>query len=188
MNPQVEIFPLHFSRTKMLQALRDFLAAEFGLESVIREFSFSLNTAYDARRKQFNATRLWQQILKARGNSPRKLLVITEYDLFIPVLTFVLGEAQLGGRGGIVSVCRLQETFYQRPQNEDLLFQRLCKEAVHEIGHLYGLRHCYNPGCVMGPSTNVEGVDLKGWAFCYDCLNQFAEQRNKLARELLESG
>jgi archaemetzincin len=168
----------------MLTALREALEFEFGLSSSIGHFSFSLDSAYDPHRKQYNATRLWRQVLSAREGSLHKLLVITDYDLFIPVLTFVFGEAQLGGRAGIVSACRLHESFYDLPPNDDLLFSRLLKETIHEIGHLYGLRHCYTPGCVMGPSTAIAGVDLKSEKFCIECLQVFARAREVLAARL----
>ncbi len=184
MSAQLEIFTLNFSQHELLIALREWLALEFNLHSLESLFSFSLNNAYDPARHQYNATRIWEQVLKARPDSHHKLLVLTEYDLFIPVLTFVFGEAQLGGRAGIVSICRLLESFYGLPPNPDILFQRLRKEVVHELGHLYGLRHCYMPFCVMGPSTNVERVDAKEWKFCPECLETFARARNDLALRL----
>ncbi|NOY05047.1 MAG: archaemetzincin family Zn-dependent metalloprotease [Chlorobi bacterium] len=184
MRAQLEIFTLNFFQHELLIALREWLALEFNLHSLESSFSFSLDESFDPARRQYHATRIWEQVLKARQGSHHKLLVITEYDLFIPVLTFVFGEAQLGGRAGIVSICRLLESFYGLVPNQDLLFQRLCKEVVHELGHLYGLRHCYMPSCVMGPSTTVERVDAKEWKFCPECLETFARAREDLAMKL----
>jgi len=181
---QLDIFPLDFHERGMLSALRDFLAFNLSITSAIQNFVFPLRKAFDASRRQYHATPLWQSVLEKAPDSPQKLLVITEHDLFIPVLTFVFGEAQLGGRAGIVSVCRLRETFYGLPANPELLFERLCKETVHELGHLYGLHHCYTPGCVMGPSTAVEGVDLKDSTFCPTCLETFVRARDALAARL----
>jgi archaemetzincin len=168
----------------MLEALREVLEFDIGLSSRLGNFSFSANSAFDPYRNQYDATRLWRQVLSAREGSLHKLLVVTDYDLFIPVLTFVFGEAHLGGRAGIVSACRLHESFYGLPPNDDLLFSRLLKETIHEIGHLYGLSHCYTPGCVMGPSTLIEGVDLKSEKFCLECLQAFAREREGLLARL----
>lgn len=187
MPPMLEIVPLHFSRPQMLAALIEFLRAELGVEARCGEHTFLLFPAFDQQRGQYHATRIWEQLLHARAEARNKLLVLTEYDLFIPVLTFILGEAQLAGRAGIVSICRMNEAFYERPPNDELLFQRLCKETAHEVGHLFGLHHCYVPQCVMGPSTNIEGVDLKGWRYCFSCLKQFAEARTALYVELRQN-
>ena len=91
-------------------------------------------------------------------------------DLFIPVLTYVFGEAQLDGRAAVVSTYRLDNQIYGLPPDRDLLFQRLVKEAVHELGHTYNLVHCHRPPCVMLSSPYVEGIDQKSDWFCEDCL------------------
>ena len=91
-------------------------------------------------------------------------------DLFIPVLTHVFGEAQLDGCAALVSAYRLDNQLYGLPPNRDLLFQRLCKEAIHELGHTYNLLHCHNQTCVMMSSTYVEDIDLKSHQFCDRCL------------------
>lgn len=180
MNPEIhlEILSLHFPDDALLDKLGAYLQTEVGLRNVITQVNLSLKTAYHPRRDQYNATDIRQRATATRKDSRHKLLVVTPYDLFIPVLTFVFGEAHLGGRGAVVSTCRLQETFYGLPADENLLFERLSKEAVHEIGHLYGLRHCYVPQCVMGSSTHISGVDQKNGGFCMACLQIFAEQRD----------
>ena len=69
------------------------------------------------------------------GGSTWRLLGITQLDLYIPILTFVFGEAQLGGASAVVSYHRLQQEFYGLPQDRDLLANRLLIESVHELGH-----------------------------------------------------
>jgi archaemetzincin len=98
-----------------------------------------------------------------------RVLGVTNVDLFIPVLTFVFGEAQLGGPAGVVSFFRLDNRFYGLPENGELLLARLVKECVHEVGHTYGLLHCPDPDCVMRSSTYVEQIDLKQASFCIEC-------------------
>jgi hypothetical protein len=72
-----------------------------------------------------------------------KLLAVTERDLFIPVLTFVFGHAQLGGRVAVISLARLRQEFYGLPRIASLFFSSaLLKEALHEAGHTFGLVHC----------------------------------------------
>jgi archaemetzincin len=90
-------------------------------------------------------------------------------DLFIPVLTFVFGQAQLDGPGAVVSTYRLRSEFYGLPGDEGMLVERAIKECVHELGHSFGLVHCQDYGCVMHASSSVDEVDIKGADFCRRC-------------------
>ena len=94
---------------------------------------------------------------------------VTRLDLFVPILTLVFGEAELGGRCAVVSLQRLGERFYGLPAREELLRERLVKEAVHELGHTFGLRHCEDWRCVMTSSHAVDRLDVKGQEFCREC-------------------
>jgi archaemetzincin len=98
-----------------------------------------------------------------------RILGVTEMDLFVPVLTFVFGEAQLDGRCAVISLQRLREEFYGLPANPALLRERAVKEAVHELGHTFGLRHCPDWRCVMASTHAVERLDLKSAEFCEGC-------------------
>jgi archaemetzincin len=120
--------------------------------------------AYDARRKQWSTARIlaWLGTAGPAG----KVLAVTDQDLFIPILTFVFGEAQLDGRAAVVSTARLGEPGLPDPR---VALERLAKEAVHELGHCYGLVHCDEPGCVMGRSASARDVDRKRAEFCPGC-------------------
>jgi archaemetzincin len=50
--------------------------------------------------------------------------------------------------------------------------ERLLKEAIHELGHTLGLRHCEDYACCMSSSHAVEWIDLKGRSFCESCRSQ----------------
>ena len=128
--------------------------------------------AFDPRRKQHASGTILRWLLEA-GPGGGKVLGITDRDLFIPILTYVFGEAQLGGRAAVVSLARLVEDVeLVGPQ---LLVERLAKEAVHEIGHAFGLLHCDSEGCVMGRSPAVREVDSKSAELCADCRARLAD-------------
>jgi archaemetzincin len=101
---------------------------------------------------------------------------VTDMDLFIPVLTFVFGEAQLGGRAAVVSTARLMPDGGMM-LNGRLLVARLAKEAVHELGHSFGLTHCDESHCVMSRSTSLIDVDTKNGGLCHDCWTHYLELR-----------
>ena len=101
-----------------------------------------------------------------------KVLGLTPFDLFIPILTFVFGQAQLNNRNALMSFYRLSQTYYGLPEDEDLFLTRCEKEALHELGHTFGLVHCRNFECVMYLSNAIEQVDLKMSAFCDACRGQ----------------
>lgn len=123
----------------------------------------------DPRRGQHSSTRILRWILATAPPGAAKVLGITDVDLFIPVLTFVFGEAQVGGPAAVVSTARLRLTYDERPAPPALVEARLLKECLHELGHAFGLVHCPDGGCVMSRSNSVPDVDRKRAAFCRDC-------------------
>lgn len=122
--------------------------------------------AYDALREQYDSTRLLVE-LKQRYSGA--ILGAAALDLFIPVLTFAFGEAELGGRAGVFSIYRLREEFYGLPPNRELLVERAVRELLHELGHLVGLLHCQDASCVMSPAHSVALVDAKSDDYCAAC-------------------
>ena len=151
-----------------LAAVTGRVAAEFaypvrGLE--LGSVEFALN----AERAQYSSIAVLDMLLGQCPPDAGKLLAVTERDLYIPVLTFVFGQAQLGGRVGVVSFARLRQEFYGLAANREIFLERAYKEALHETGHLFGLVHCAEPKCAMSLSTTVRQIDLKDDAFCAAC-------------------
>ncbi len=137
--------------------------------------------AYDASRNQYYSSLLLATLLAAFPRHSGKILAVTAADLFVPVLTYVFGEAQLDGPAALVSSFRLDERFYGMPKNKELFQQRLIKEAVHELGHTFGLVHCRNMDCVMRSSTAVEEIDVKSENFCAECDEQLQSSISSVA-------
>lgn len=131
--------------------------------------SFDPESAFDPSRGQYNSRVLLAELLDHQPHAATRVLGVTGVDLFIPVLTYVFGEAQLDGRAAVVSAYRLENQLYGLPPDHDLLFDRLCKEAIHELGHTYDLVHCPRQPCVMVSSSYVEDLDMKGEEFCDAC-------------------
>jgi archaemetzincin len=124
--------------------------------------------AYDEKRNQHYSTAILRRLLDTAPASAR-VLGVTALDLYVPVLTFVFGEAQLNGRAALISLHRLAERYYGLPDRREILLERAVKEAVHELGHTYGLRHCSDWRCVMTSSHGIERLDVKTADFCTTC-------------------
>lgn len=128
-------------------------------------------TTYDITRGQYHATHLLEHIESYQFPCQDYALGLTQVDLFIPILTFVFGEARLNKPSAILSLCRLTPQFYGLPQNEDLTTRRTTIEALHELGHTFGLLHCNQYPCAMHASRTADDIDLKSSSFCTTCAN-----------------
>ena len=158
---------------EVLEQLASALARTFLTPCRIRPETLDVTAARDERRQQYYSTAILQQMERAVDPDAR-VLGITGCDLYVPVLTFVFGEAQLDGNCAVISTARLKDEFYGLPPREDLLRERLVKEAAHELGHTFGLRHCPDWRCVMSSSHGIERVDVKGAEFCKSCKKPLA--------------
>jgi len=138
----------------------------------VRSF-LNLSFAYDSSRNQYNSSAILRRLLDVLPPGSSKIICLTDVDLFIPILTFVFGEAQLSGTSAVVSTRRLHNEFYGLPSSDHLLRDRITKELTHELGHTYGLIHCRDYRCVMHSSTYVEDIDLKSSEFCPTCSDLF---------------
>jgi len=124
--------------------------------------------AFNKKRNQYLSTAILKVMMgkKAYGIY-EKILGMIDYDLYVPKLRFVFGEA--GRRTAIISLTRLRNEFYNLPKDQNLFRRRVLTEAVHELGHTYGLKHCGDPQCVMFFSNSLIDTDRKGPDFCQRC-------------------
>jgi archaemetzincin len=109
-----------------------------------------------------------------------KILGIVDVDIFVHGLNFVFGEAECSGKAALISLWRLKPEFYGDVQNMELFLERSTKEALHELGHTFGLSHCSNPFCVMYFSNSIFDTDRKQSLFCNKCYLKAETIINKL--------
>lgn len=160
------------SQPPLLDHVGEQISRAFATTVTVHPHRFDPELAFDGSRGQYNSTELLAQLLEETAASNASVLGIAGVDLFIPILTYVFGEAQLDGRAAVVSTYRLDPTRYGLAANQRLLLDRLAKEAIHELGHTRGLVHCNQAVCVMRSSTYVEDIDLKSAQFCSACNGQ----------------
>lgn len=135
---------------------------------------FNVDFALHAERQQYHSTEILARMHALAGPPTWRLLGVTDCDLYIPILTFVFGEAEMGGKVSLVSTHRLRQEFYGLPPQEELTHDRVLKEALHELGHTLNLRHCDDWRCAMAASHAVEWIDLKSAELCEACLGKTA--------------
>jgi archaemetzincin len=137
---------------------------------IVDQVSLDPAVAYHPERDQYHSSELIATMIPMDDGFAH-VVGITPVDLYIPILTYVFGEAQVGGRLAIVSYHRLRQTFYGLPSDSDLLRDRLVKECLHELGHTCGLHHCHDYECVMASAFSVERIDIRFPGYCPDCLD-----------------
>ncbi len=168
----IQLLPVGDAEPSWLGTLAPALTAEFGVRCEILTAKLDPRFSLHPERQQYLSTEILARMQAYLAPNSYRLLGITPLDLYIPILTFVYGEAQLDGPCAIVSTYRLRQEFFGLPPDEDLLQLRLLKEAVHELGHTLGLTHCQNYECPMAASHTVELIDLKGTKLCAGCRAQ----------------
>lgn len=126
--------------------------------------------AYNSGRKQYEAEIVLQR-MHSEVSLPKegKVLGVTAKDLYSPGLNFVFGQAREGGRVAVVSLHRLRPEFWGRKESWELFLNRAAKEAIHELGHTFGLIHCGKKSCVMTFSNCIADTDGKKLEFCKNC-------------------
>lgn len=139
----------------------------FGFTTQVIPLLADLSFAYDEKRDQYYSTRILEALAAMAPQNCLKLLAVTKEDLFIPILTHVYGEAQLGGLACIISLSRL--VGYEDTHRCQKGRTRIVKEAAHELGHTFDLRHCEDEHCIMHYCRKIEDVDKKSDRFCRYC-------------------
>lgn len=167
---QINLVPCGSVPPALLGYLKDGIKKELKADVAQVEKGVSVPSgAYDPRRRQYRAEAFLPLLTPYRPGKNGLVLGVTGIDLFVSELNFVFGLADSRQKCAVISLARLQPEFYGLPSNSQLFKERALKEAVHELGHLLGLRHCPNPACIMFFSNSLADTDRKGPGFCSEC-------------------
>lgn len=171
-NGKICIIPIGNIDRSILEDLAKGIRDSFGKEVEIAPAQPLPQKAYNKNRHQYYSTFIlnemknWSVVKKLNYE---RILGIVDVDLYVPSLNFVFGEADMQSGIAIISLIRLRQDFYGLPEDDKLFRLRSLKEAVHELGHTYGLFHCSNSNCVMYFSNSLIDTDKKDFRFCSNC-------------------
>jgi len=169
----VTICPIGHVDDEIIKRLTECITSRCGLVSKVSPGMENPKYAYNESRCQYNSKLILKRLIQDRPHATFRLIGITQVDLYIPILTFVFGLAQIEGPCGVISMHRLYPEFYDQPSDFNFLMNRIEKTALHELGHTMGLTHCRDRRCVMYSSTRIGDTDFKQPYFCPTCFELF---------------
>ncbi len=175
----IVISPIGPADAEIIEEIGKQVPRAFGFKTEVVPLLDDVDFAFDEKRKQHHSTPILAKLAEAAPPRALKLLAITREDLFIPILTHVYGEAQLGGTSSIISTHRLNEGLSPAAA-EDLFRGRVAKEAIHELGHTFKLLHCKDKTCIMHYCRGVKDVDRKSDQLCRYCQILLNDQIKRL--------
>ncbi|MBI2863157.1 MAG: archaemetzincin family Zn-dependent metalloprotease [Chloroflexi bacterium] len=138
--------------------------------------------SFNARRSQYLAT-TFLDALEQLPLPGMRVIGVANVDLYAPDLRYVFGQARILGREGIISLARLRQEYYGKSANRELLLQRARVEAVHELGHTFGLEHCFDHHCAMFLSNGIAHTDRKADEYCAQCRAELASLIDRFLRQ-----
>ncbi|MFX0039164.1 MAG: archaemetzincin family Zn-dependent metalloprotease [Promethearchaeota archaeon] len=173
---------------EMLKTKLEFSFREFNISvDILKDIVPLENSEFNVKRNQYNASKILDKINSYVQNRRFfRVLGILDKDIFTSSLNFVFGLAMNPNNLktsnpviSLISITRLREHFYRRPEDRFLFEERISKEAIHELGHTFGLPHCHK-FCIMRFSNSITDTDYKPSLFCKSCLDKLRNFFKKL--------
>lgn len=165
----IYVVPVGEIERDILETLREAIEKRFKIECKVADPLEHPGYAYDSHRGQYGSTAILGKVKSILPRDALRVLGVADVDLYVPELNFVFGEAEIGGESAVISLYRLRPELYGSSPDEKLFGIRAVKEAVHELGHTFGLRHCPDPKCVMHFSNSLADTDIKSTDPCPHC-------------------
>jgi len=171
----IRILPLEENiDEELLKVLQTFTQAYYSPVQVVMsspinigelEAEFRLNPKSEVL--QFQAASVLEKLEKLFSEKDCCTMGVTMTDLYSREdRNFVYGLASHQARVGVFSFARFQDDF-----GNSLLPWRCCMVIAHEIGHMFGLKHCIYFSCMMNGATHLEERN-KPFYLCPVCLRK----------------
>ena len=179
MQARILLTPLCSPFPSFWEAVGESVYQAFGLPAYTANLIHDIEFAYHFSRNQYHSTAILEALDSQAPQDCLKILAVADVDLFIPILTHVFGEAQMGGRAAMISTYRLHDGL-PCTGAETAFVHRVLKEALHELGHTFSLKHCPDPACIMHYCRSLKDVDHKSFSFCRYCRILLDEEIDRL--------
>jgi archaemetzincin len=176
---QIILSPIGEFSSGLIDPVVRIVSNAFGFDTILTPILQDIEFARDTARNQYHSTPILQRLAAEAPARAIKVAALCRVDLFIPILTYVYGEAQLNGRACIISSYRLDDSLVGA-EPEERFVSRMAKETIHELGHTFDLRHCPDPVCLMHYCRNESDVDRKSDQFCRYCKVLLGDALGKL--------
>ena len=170
------------AQSPSLELLKEYAEAYFTMEiEVLPSFSLKKQTFTTrinpyTRNLQILTTDVLEMLKEKLPSDGFCILAITMQDLYPhPSWNFVFGQASLIDRVGVYSFARYDPVFYGNVRGKDyqkVLLKRSFKVLVHEMSHIFGLKHCIFYKCVLNGSNHLEESDARPLHLCPVCLRK----------------
>jgi archaemetzincin len=174
---KIVVVPMGDIDYSMVNKLASQLVSYFSVGVDILQGSKIPPEAFNPQRGQYYSTVILSKLELMKSAAGEKMLGLVDEDLYIPSKNYVIGDADPAGKSAVLSLFRLRRENYEMLDETKVLYSRILKEAVHQIGHLWGFEDCRNPKCVMYATDDIGEVDRKGKKFCDNCLRRVKVRR-----------
>ena len=179
MNARIHIVPINAVDALFLDRLALCLEERFLADVRVERALVLPRSALNSTRQQLFLSTLTSKVLRAFPEETGVRLAVTDFDLYKTSHRFIFGDGDEAQSVAAVSLHRLRSEFYGEEADVNVLFQRTLKESVHELGHAFGLKHCYNARCAMYYSNSIFETDNKMPHFCEVCDRRIGRARNE---------
>jgi len=193
MNENINIIILNDISRNILKYLKKNLALVFKRNVIISKHIIIPSTLFNDDKKQYDGRRLLKFLTENITLKEVKdiNLAIFDRDLYKGNLDYVFSLASPFPKIAVISIMRMHPHFNEdyflkglkkrksgkfpllmqklNSAEKKLYYERILKEAVHGIGHTFGLLHCNSTSCIMYPSIASEDIDSKNIVFCRAC-------------------
>ncbi len=172
----IAIQPLDTVKAGSLEVAKKGLEEAYGWKVEILAARPLPEAAWYAPRRRYRAEKLLLNLNQETDKNYLIVLGITAKDISTTKEEHedwgIFGLGEVAGRSCVVSTFRLGA----RGADEHQRNERLRKIVVHEVGHVIGLEHCPEPGCVMQDAeSSIATVDAETGKFCETCKSSLAK-------------